>query len=430
MSKKRLVVMAFAGILLASQASSAATVVVGHCRSGLVSFATIQGAVNAVPAGSTIYVCPGTYPEQVEITKRLTMNGVQAGTQDAAVIVPPATGLAQNAPNLRSGGTPIAAQIWVHDVDPTVGVVNINNLTVDGANNLIVGCSPSPMGIVYQNASGTAGHVAVRNHIISPYSSYGGCQAGYGILVQTGSGSFPSAVPFTSKLTVSGSTVHNFQKNGIVGQQPGTTLLATGNTVLGLGPTTGAAQNGIEIVFGATGKITGNSVADFDYSPNTAGASGLLIFDSGNVTVSSNTVANTQLGIALVETAVGNADTNLVNLNKVYGTHVFDGIDVCSDHNTVKNNTVNSSDEAGIHLDSSCTGGNSSNTVSYNTINEACAGVLIGPNAAGNITSPNTVFNVSNTIVQNSDTCSTPVFSSNFAQTNLAVRSSSMRPQP
>jgi pectin methylesterase-like acyl-CoA thioesterase len=135
MSKTKLALIAAAGILLASQISSAA-VVVGHCKSGLVSFATIQGAVTAVPTGSTIYVCPGTYPEQVEITgKKLALIGVQASTQDAPVLVPPAgTGLAPNATSLSSGN-PIAAQIWVHDVDPVaIGVVNISNLAVDGAN--------------------------------------------------------------------------------------------------------------------------------------------------------------------------------------------------------------------------------------------------------------------------------------------------------
>ena len=43
-----------------------ATVAVGTCTT-LVHFATIQLAVNSVPAGSIIKVCPGTYHEQVAI---------------------------------------------------------------------------------------------------------------------------------------------------------------------------------------------------------------------------------------------------------------------------------------------------------------------------------------------------------------------------
>jgi pectin methylesterase-like acyl-CoA thioesterase len=47
----------------------AATVQVGACRNGLPSFATIQSAVNTSSAGTTILICPGTYPEQVVIKK-------------------------------------------------------------------------------------------------------------------------------------------------------------------------------------------------------------------------------------------------------------------------------------------------------------------------------------------------------------------------
>jgi pectin methylesterase-like acyl-CoA thioesterase len=47
----------------------AATVQVGTCRSGVVTFSTIQSAVNASTAGARVLVCPGTYPEQVVIKK-------------------------------------------------------------------------------------------------------------------------------------------------------------------------------------------------------------------------------------------------------------------------------------------------------------------------------------------------------------------------
>src|SRR5882762_7164364 len=63
------------------------TVKVGTCRSGIVTFSTIQSAVNASPAGATVLVCPGAYPEQVVINKALTLRGVQSGTLGAAVIV-------------------------------------------------------------------------------------------------------------------------------------------------------------------------------------------------------------------------------------------------------------------------------------------------------------------------------------------------------
>ncbi len=56
---------------LVPSGARASTVVVGTCKSGLTQFSTIQEAVNGVPAGSTVDICPGTYSEQVKITEKL-----------------------------------------------------------------------------------------------------------------------------------------------------------------------------------------------------------------------------------------------------------------------------------------------------------------------------------------------------------------------
>ena len=50
-----------------------------HVLSDSTVYATIQAAVDASPAGATITVDPGTYPEQVSIYKMLTLQGAQAG---------------------------------------------------------------------------------------------------------------------------------------------------------------------------------------------------------------------------------------------------------------------------------------------------------------------------------------------------------------
>src|SRR3981189_2967160 len=51
----------------ASSSPSAPTFVVGTCKPGLSSYPSISAAVAAAPSGSTVQVCPGTYPEQVTI---------------------------------------------------------------------------------------------------------------------------------------------------------------------------------------------------------------------------------------------------------------------------------------------------------------------------------------------------------------------------
>lgn len=58
---------------------NAKTVEVGSCLPGLQQYPTISAAIAAVPAGSTIKVCPATYNEQVTISQSLTLTGLLLG---------------------------------------------------------------------------------------------------------------------------------------------------------------------------------------------------------------------------------------------------------------------------------------------------------------------------------------------------------------
>lgn len=69
-------------LVLAAQPLAAATFYVGSCKAG--SFGTISAAVAAVPAGSIVNVCPGTYPEQVVISQALTLKGMLSGNSSQA----------------------------------------------------------------------------------------------------------------------------------------------------------------------------------------------------------------------------------------------------------------------------------------------------------------------------------------------------------
>ena len=120
--------------------------------------------------------------------------------------------MAQNATSLATGAA-IAAQILVQSATG----VTITNITVDGANNGINGCGPDPIGIYYQNSSGTISHDSILNEVLG--AGITGCQAGLGIFA-------------------------NFQKkNGITGNEVGTSVTITANDVIGQGPTNGAAEN-------------------------------------------------------------------------------------------------------------------------------------------------------------------------------------------
>jgi hypothetical protein len=382
------------GICVAGSAN--ATVFVGGC--GSPSYATIQDGVNHAPAGSVVDVCPGTYPEQVFVNKRLTLAGIAVGTANQAIVTAPAGGIVANTVSLATG-YPIAAQIWVHDTT----AVTIENLTVDGSgNNGLTTCGvPNLIGIYFQDASGTINDIVARNQTSVPAN---GCASGVGLGVFVQSGiSTVTGKAGVSTVNVLNSSVHDFQKNGITGNEVGTKLTVTSNEVRGQGSTNGAAENGIQLGFGATGKVNSNTVIDEIWGPDTSSdtgdaAAGILIYDVAGVSVLTNHVGNTQFGIAVVGDGGSLADNATITGNVLDGTLIFDGIDVCgSSGGTIGTNVISGGTQSGIHLDGSCapvaSGGT---TVSSNTINEACAGILNG--TAGNTFSPaSTFFNTVNT---------------------------------
>lgn len=392
------------GVLCSAFSAVAQNVAVGSCKPSLPSFPTIQLAVNSIPVGGTIQVCPGFYPEQVTVNKNLTIKGIAVGNQGAAIVTSPVGGVIQNTVSLATGN-PIAAQLLVQ---APASSVTVTNITVDGSNNqLSGGCGvPNLIGIYFQNASGTITRTAVLNQALS--AGLAGCQNGLGIFAQS------DGIGGTSVMTITNNHVEGYQKNGITGNELGTNVTITGNTVIGQGPTTGAAENSIQIGFGAAGNITKNTVGSDVWAPDVItdpgdAAAGILVYASPGIIITSNNVNNTQFGIAVVsaDAGLGNANNSQVTKNTVSATHIFDGIDLCSSGNFASLNIVNGSDEAGIHVDSSCGGPATSNSVTQNTINSACAGILSGPGATG-ATTPNTFFNVGTLHLTGTDVCTPP----------------------
>jgi nitrous oxidase accessory protein NosD len=327
-------------------------------------FTSIQDAIDAANPGSLIRVCPGTYREQLSVTKSLSIAG------DNGAIVMPA-GMVAN--TTGSSGSPIAAAILVKDA----ANVEIRGLTVDTVNNGITGCSPNLIGILYQNSSGSIEHNAVRNTKLS--ATLNGCQSGDAIVVQSLGGG-------TSNVSVIDNSVHDYQKNGITGNESGTEVAIIDNVVTGLGPTVGAAQNGIQIGFGAKGGVLGNTVTDNVWSPCssltncTFNATGILVFQSDNVRVEHNSVATNQVGIF-----VGGQNAR-IELNKISNSLVLVGIDLAGDNNIAGHNDVTNSGQAAILIE-----GND-NKVQNNDITEAPIGILKLTGTVGNTLSGNSFF--------------------------------------
>jgi parallel beta-helix repeat protein len=396
-SRFSLFVVLVLAIGFASQAALASTIIVGTCQSGI-QFTSITAAINAAPAGSIIKICPGNYLEQPPaITKKLTLEGIASGNDNAVVVYPPAAGLTSNTSDAR--GT-VAAQILVQN---TAGPVVISNITVDGTGNNDT--SDDLRGILYQDASGTVKDVMVQNEL--PAGSISGDQSGQGIMVETTNSN-------SASLAVTSCSVHNYNKNGIVARYAGASLAATGNYVQGNGIVpNSAAQNGIELAFsGPTGTIKNNTVIDNVYvDTSIATSSDILLYDSGaNVTVSGNVLGNSQEAISLTAATAGFGDGASVTGNKIFGNAYGDAIDVCTNHNVVTGNTIFNTTQSGVHLDSSCTGGTgNNNTVSTNTmVGSACAGYLVDSGTSGNGNTTGTFFTVPFEIATSTASCTLP----------------------
>jgi hypothetical protein len=400
------------------------------CIARVPQYTSIQTAVTNNPGG-TVEVCPGTYAEQVKITENVVLTGVKGS--DAAVIVPPSGGLVQNGSDIF--GSPVAAQIFV---DSPAGTVTIEYLTVDGTGNKLAGCgAPTLEGIYFKNSSGTITLNTVRNQFQTDFATYGGCQNGLAINAES--------LTNAAIVTVSYNSVHGYQKNGITAtgaatgagsQGPAVTI--ANNRIVGLGATAMnwqgvylsegvAAENGVQVGYGATGKVATNTVNDNIWGQDTStdtvdAASGILIYSSNAITVSTNYVGSAQFGIVAVsDPTYGPADSTTITSNNVSGTQIFDAIDICSSSNIVKTNTIFGSAQSGVHIDDSCGSGNN-NTVTGNTINEACAGVLLGT-GTGNTSTPNTIENAANVTLAG-DVC-TPTPGG-----RLGARHRMLRPSP
>jgi hypothetical protein len=326
---------------------------VGGCKtgSGYLNFTTISAAVAGVPAGATIFVCPGVYPEQVTITQPLTLQGIRSGNANRAVIAIKPNGAV--VPNVTIGGQPYYAQVLVQNVSPA-GAVNITGITVDGA-GANAGCSTLTLaGILYDSSTtGTVNEVTARNQVNND-----GC--GWGILLYNGSST-------NETITVENSSFHG---QGAVGggiwtnAAPSSTLTATvnGNFLSNAG--------GNAILAGTNGGISGNLVT----SSTQAGACAICAF--GPQVVSGNTLADDAEGLAIEGSYPTAVESN--KLSNV-GTAILNFSNVTT---PIKSNTIKNT----VCAIDFYSGASSSGPISGNIINDSQYGFAewSGPTITGN----------------------------------------------
>lgn len=254
-------------------------------------YTTIQSAVNAALPGDIVHVCAGTYTEQVSIN---TANLTLRGSGSSNTIIRP-NSVSANTTSLTSGG-PIAGLVVVNGVTG----VTIQDIRVDGAGAAFNSCTPGYMGVYFRNASGTLQNSDVRNMFLPAAA---GCQSVLGVFVQ-------SRDPGVAVVSLLNNSITNYGKNGITanddvtlaGAAGNTQLTAIGNTVTGRGPvgSGGAAQNGIQVGFGATGTLSNNIISNHSYTPPSDSATGVLLYQA-DANTTGNTLSQNKVGIYHIE---------------------------------------------------------------------------------------------------------------------------------
>jgi len=205
-----------------------------------------------------------------------------------------------------------------------------------------------------------------------------------GIFVQSGNGG-------TSKVNISDSSLHDYQKSGIIIDRDGSNSDLQHNYVTGLGSTSTLAQNGIQISRGADASLENNFINNHLYAPCTSptscpvAATNVLVSNSDGISIRNNTLGTAQANIHIE----GN-NTQLQN-NDVYDNRI-DGIDVFGpnlgngSNNRVLNNNIFHTESGAVQVF-----GNNSH-VNGNTVNEAPFGIFVY--GSSNEVNGNKFFNV------------------------------------
>jgi parallel beta-helix repeat protein len=359
----------------------------GTCRLIADPCQTISYALTKAPAGATIKVAAGAYPEPLKITQAVTIIG--AGSSAATgTVIDPATLISDTD---TDSSTP---QDTVIDIPSATGVT-LKNIDVDGqdAEGNFDGCGADFVGVYYHDSSGTMTGVQVDNIQLAP--DLFGCQDGQGVYVTSDAGD-------TSSVTMTRLNVNAYDKNGVTCDDAGTTCTLTSSKITGIGATSLIAQNGFQGYNAASVTLTSDTIKGNSYSGGGAGnsACGVLIYDVGSVSLTSSTVTASDVNIYLGDDGTGPAaGTWTVNGNTVskgtdnvnggeqgYG----DGIDLDSTSNpvTISDNTVMTDAEYGIALT-----GASNATVTGNTVNRNTSdGIYVGgPGSVINTSSGDTI---------------------------------------
>jgi hypothetical protein len=351
---------------------------------------TIAAAINAASPGDVIEVCPALYPEQLVITQPLTLRGISQNGIPRVLIQP-----AQLQP---VANMPFTAVITIMNASD----VTIQNVAIDASNNTIAGCSVALAGIHFYNASGTVDGDAISGTQLSNPLSCTKLFPGNGFGVQ-----IDQDVNWTARLSVAvrNTSIHDFSRNGILAVGANENVDIEGNSIVGVGPSTGVNQFGVFLASGASGRISGNYITQGPCGTipildcYNVRSEGVVLRSSGDGTViDGNTISNVQSGIfvnGFTDTAtithVRVTNNVITNVDALSGIHIQGVASGLFSGNRIFHvgpfTTDTSDDEEGCGINDVSGTASLANTITGNWINDAYCGVgyVTGDQVQGNV---------------------------------------------
>jgi hypothetical protein len=305
-------------------------------------YPTIQQAINAAVSNARIFVCPGTYTEQLTVAgKNVNLIGISTANtiiRAPAVLAPDADGKNNivEIGSLTGAGGPVK--------------VTMRMLTVSGP-------GPGPCGTIDSGIAVVGGSMLnIKASAIADVGDnpLGGCQNGEGIRV--GTQRYITNDPQTGHLMANGLTVSDYQKNGIVVAGAGSVGILRTNTISTANPNIGS--NGIEVIDGAMARIFYNHISGNECNivttcgPNftsQAQSSGILVSAAGSVLVADNTITNNDEGV-YTDTGIAMRYNNVSN-NRYEGVFVDTG--ETTTLFTSAHDTMNADGNYGVYVGSS-----------------------------------------------------------------------------
>jgi hypothetical protein len=261
-------------------------------------FSAIQAAIGSPT--TVIHVCKGTYEEQLQIERALTITG-EAGVNVKLPAVPANSTTPCDAPE---------AQDLVAVCGK--GVVKLSALTLEGRWTGAPNCAKEFFGVL---VGGEADLVFTKSKILHAGAEpINGCQQGVAVQVGRNKTSQVGVATLTSDV------IEGYQKNGITVDGPGSKA-TIGKTIISTVPQAGIAQNGIQVSTGAFGKITEATITGNECNlPSVCGENGLTQTQSTGVLFAEEAKGSTVSKSVINENDIGFYNYSVTEENKPQAT--------------------------------------------------------------------------------------------------------------